>query len=162
MVIREMAVLSVESLPLGFRFRPTDVELVNHYLKGKITGRIKSEDEVISEIDICKCEPWDLPDLSLIKSSDSEWFFFSPKDRKYPNGNRSKRATKAGYWKATGKDRMIRSISRVPTIIGTKKTLVFYQGRARSGVRTTWVMHEYRTTEKEFDSGEQASFFFSF
>ncbi|XP_009389911.2 uncharacterized protein LOC103976433 isoform X2 [Musa acuminata AAA Group] len=153
-----MAVLSVESFPLGFRFRPTDVELVNHYLKGKITGRIKSEDEVISEIDICKCEPWDLPDISLIKSSDSEWFFFSPKDRKYPNGNRSNRATKAGYWKATGKDRMIRSISRVPTIIGTKKTLVFYQGRAPSGVRTTWVMHEYRTTEKEFDSGEQGGF----
>ncbi|CAL9087309.1 unnamed protein product [Musa textilis] len=158
MVIREMALLSVESLPLGFRFRPTDVELVNHYLKGKITGRIKSEVEVISEIDICKCEPWDLPDISLIKSSDSEWFFFSPKDRKYPNGNRSNRATKAGYWKATGKDRMIRSISPVPTIIGTKKTLVFYQGRAPRGVRTTWIMHEYRTTEKEFDSGEQGGF----
>lgn len=56
-----MDAVSVESLPLGFRFRPTDAELVNHYLKGKITGRIKSEIEVIPEIDVCKCEPWDVP-----------------------------------------------------------------------------------------------------
>ena len=56
-----MVVLSPKSLPLGFRFRPTDVELVNHYLKGKISGRIKSEVEVIPEIDVCKYEPCDLP-----------------------------------------------------------------------------------------------------
>lgn len=56
-----MALLLPESLPLGFRFRPTDVELVNHYLKGKITGRSNSEAVVIAEVDICKCEPWDLP-----------------------------------------------------------------------------------------------------
>ncbi|CAL9051937.1 unnamed protein product [Musa banksii] len=121
-------------LPPGFRFRPTDVELVNHYLEEKIAGRIKSADEVISEIDICKSEPWDLPGSSLIKSDDSERFFFSPKDQKYLTGNRSNRATKAGYWKATGKDRMIGSISRVPTIRGTKKkTLVFYQDCAPRG-----------------------------
>ena len=56
-----MTVIPLESLPLGFRFRPTDEELVNHYLKRKITGEIRSEREVIPEIDVCKCEPWDLP-----------------------------------------------------------------------------------------------------
>ncbi|RRT52343.1 hypothetical protein B296_00047379 [Ensete ventricosum] len=157
-----MVVLSAESLPLGFRFRPTDVELVNHYLKGKISGRIKSEVEVIPEIDVCKYEPCDLPgDLpfpppsirvllrklflclhkSLIKS-DSEWFFFAPKDRKYPNSNRSNRATESGYWKPTGKDRMIKSGSACPAMIGMKKTLVFHLGRAPKGVRTNWIMHE--------------------
>ncbi|KAG6524318.1 uncharacterized protein LOC122045895 isoform X2 [Zingiber officinale] len=157
MVRREMEVFTVDSLPLGFRFRPTDVELVNHYLKGKISGRIKSEVEVIPEIDVCKCEPWDLPAKALVKSSD-EWFFFSPKDRKYPNSSRSNRATQAGYWKATGKDRMIRTKARETAIIGTKKTLVFYQGRAPKGVRTLWIMHEYRTTEPQFDSGGQGGF----
>jgi hypothetical protein len=57
----EMTVMELKALPLGFRFHPTDEELVRHYLKRKITGQINSEVEVIPEIDVCKTEPWDLP-----------------------------------------------------------------------------------------------------
>jgi hypothetical protein len=46
---------------VGFRLRPTDVELVNHYLKSKLLGNDDIVKDVIAEIDLCKFEPWDLP-----------------------------------------------------------------------------------------------------
>lgn len=48
------------TLPPGFRFHPTDEELVAYYLDRKINGGI-IELEVIPEVDLYKCEPWDLP-----------------------------------------------------------------------------------------------------
>ncbi|CAM6032652.1 unnamed protein product [Sphagnum compactum] len=141
-------------VPPGFRFHPTDEELVAYYLKRKVSGR-SIEADVIGVVELYKCEPWDLPDKSCIGGNDQEWYFFSPRDKKYPNGSRTNRATEAGYWKATGKDRVVHSGSRN---IGMKKTLVFYLGRAPNGERTDWVMHEYRIEEEEVSAGFQDAY----
>ncbi|KAL2318230.1 hypothetical protein Fmac_032106 [Flemingia macrophylla] len=76
-----------------------------------------------------------------------EWYFFSVRDRKYPTGVRTNRATNTGYWKTTGKDKEILN-SVTSELVGMKKTLVFYKGRAPRGEKTNWVMHEYRIHSK--------------
>ncbi|MED6183374.1 hypothetical protein PIB30_037291 [Stylosanthes scabra] len=126
-------------LPSGFRFHPTDEELINYYLVKKVLDDKHFFSIAIADADMNKCEPWDLPGLA--KMGETEWYFFCMKDRKYPTGQRTNRATDAGYWKATGKDK---EISMENKKIGMKKTLVFYKGRAPRGEKTNWVMHEYR------------------
>ncbi|XP_072989893.1 NAC domain-containing protein 87-like [Typha latifolia] len=130
-------------LPPGFRFHPTDEEIITHYLSPKI-GSKRFTATAIGEVDLNKCEPWDLP--SKAKMGEKEWYFFCQRDRKYPTGMRTNRATEAGYWKATGKDKEIYRGRGV--LVGMKKTLVFYKGRAPKGEKTNWVMHEYRLEGK--------------
>ena len=77
----------------------------------------------------------------------NEWYFFSHKDKKYPTGTRTNRATSAGFWKATGRDKGIHMANSKR--IGMRKTLVFYTGRAPHGQKTDWIMHEYRLEDQD-------------
>jgi hypothetical protein len=53
-------------LPAGFRFHPTDDEIITCYLINKVLN-INFSAIAIGEADLNKCEPWDLP---------SKFFFF--------------------------------------------------------------------------------------
>nr|CAD1844572.1 unnamed protein product [Ananas comosus var. bracteatus] len=140
-------------VPPGFRFHPTDEELVGYYLKKKVASQ-KIDLDVIRDIDLYRIEPWDLQEHCRIGYEEqSEWYFFSHKDRKYPTGTRTNRATMAGFWKATGRDKAIHDKNK---LIGMRKTLVFYKGRAPNGQKTDWIMHEYRL-ESEENGPPQAS-----
>ncbi|XP_060215323.1 NAC domain-containing protein 1-like [Lycium barbarum] len=130
-------------LPPGFRFHPTDEELIMYYLRYQATSR-PCPVSIIPEIDIYKFDPWELPEKAVF--GEKEWYFFTPRDRKYPNGVRPNRAAVSGYWKATGTDKAIYSASKY---VGVKKALVFYKGKPPKGVKTDWIMHEYRLSDSK-------------
>ncbi|KAI3835924.1 hypothetical protein MKX03_029301 [Papaver bracteatum] len=132
------------NLPPGFRFHPTDEELMVHYLCRKVTHQALPV-PIIAEVDLYKYDPWSLPDKALFGTK--EWYFFTPRDRKYPNGSRPNRAAGSGYWKATGADKPIKPLGH-PSNVGIKKALVFYSGKAPKGIKTNWIMHEYRLAEE--------------
>ncbi|KAK6128398.1 hypothetical protein DH2020_037874 [Rehmannia glutinosa] len=136
------------NLPAGFRFHPTDEELVVHYLCRRCAGQ-QIAVPIVAEIDLYKFDPWELPGMSLY--GEKEWYFFSPRDRKYPNGSRPNRAAGTGYWKATGADKPVGK----PRTLGIKKALVFYAGKAPRGVKTNWIMHEYRLANVDRSAGKK-------
>ncbi|KAJ7981705.1 NAC domain containing protein [Quillaja saponaria] len=147
MVMMATDPLSQLRLPPGFRFYPTDEELLVQYLGRKVAG-LHFSLQIIGEIDLYKFDPWDLPDKAMF--GEKEWYFFTPRDRKYPNGSRPNRVAGTGYWKATGTDKIISTDGRK---VGIKKALVFYVGKAPKGSKTNWIMHEYRVVESSRKNG---------
>ncbi|KAL3637588.1 Transcription factor JUNGBRUNNEN 1 [Castilleja foliolosa] len=124
----------------GFRFHPTDEELVGFYLKRKVQNKPICI-ELIKQADIYKYDPWDLPKSGNV--GDKEWYFFCKRGRKYRNSVRPNRVTGSGFWKATGIDKPVYS-SGGHVCIGLKKSLVYYLGCAGKGTKTDWMMHEFR------------------
>ncbi|XVE78530.1 hypothetical protein DITRI_Ditri13aG0152500 [Diplodiscus trichospermus] len=131
-----------EDMLPGFRFHPTDEELVGFYLRRRVEKK-PTRIEIIEQIDIYKHDPWDLP--KVCSEGDKEWYFFCKRGRKYRNSIRPNRVTGSGFWKATGIDKPIYSLKQPPAIcIGLKKTLAYYRGSAGKGTKTDWMMHEFR------------------
>ncbi|KAF8695263.1 hypothetical protein HU200_037480 [Digitaria exilis] len=139
-------------LPPGFRFRPTDEELLTHYLAPKAADPFFTPAAAIREVDLYTAEPWDLlpPGRCWEEEDDDDrsngGYFFCRRSVRFPSGLRTNRATRAGYWKSTGRDKVVRRHhgGGHGDALGVKKTLVFYLGRAPTGRKTNWVMHEYR------------------
>ncbi|KAK9080729.1 hypothetical protein SSX86_000487 [Deinandra increscens subsp. villosa] len=148
-----------QEVPLpGFRFHPTDEELVGFYLRRKVEKKPLHID-LIKQIDIYKYDPWDLPKGSDV--GDKEWYFFCKRGRKYRNSIRPNRVTGSGFWKATGIDRPIYSTAgSAVSCIGLKKSLVYYRGNAGKGTKTEWMMHEFRlppSSQTRLDDHKSAS-----
>ena len=83
----------------------------------------------------------------VCKEDTEQWFFFTPRQEREARGGRPSRTTGSGYWKATGSPSYVYSSDN--RVIGVKKTMVFYNGKAPAGRKTKWKMHEYRAIEVE-------------
>lgn len=75
-----------------------------------------------------------------------QWFFFCPRAERELHGGRPARTTPSGYWKATGSPSYVYSAS-ANRVIGEKRTMVFYEGRAPTGNKTRWKMNEYKAVD---------------
>ncbi|CAA2966548.1 NAC domain-containing 90-like [Olea europaea subsp. europaea] len=132
----------------GFRFYPTEEELVSFYLRSKLQGtRLLDIDRVIPAVDVYDYNPWDLPQFAgeRCRGDREQWFFFVPRQERVARGGRPNRLTEQGYWKATGSPSFV--YSSQDRIIGKKRTMVFYAGRAPHGRKTVWKMNEYKAIE---------------
>ncbi|KAL9430444.1 hypothetical protein AB3S75_025770 [Citrus x aurantiifolia] len=128
---------------VGFRFHPTDEEIVTYFLERKMCGLDFPAHTIADVVDVCKYEPWELPQRSSMPKEDRVWYFFNAPVPKYANSKRINRTTNSGFWKSTCKDREI--WDERGKKIGLKKNLVFHEGRVPNGIRTKWVMHEYHS-----------------
>ncbi|ONI23735.1 hypothetical protein PRUPE_2G204900 [Prunus persica] len=129
-----------------FGLDPTEEQLVS-FLREK-----KQIDHIIPEIYIGNYVPWDVPGLyaGLFAEPDSPhqpMFFFSPRDYRYIDNNyaRTNSATARGFWKTTGKERVIKARGSILR----ERTLIFYEGRVPPFNQTNWIMHEYSLIEDE-------------
>ncbi|KAA8517309.1 hypothetical protein F0562_017602 [Nyssa sinensis] len=125
----------VLKLPPGFRFHPTDEELVVQYLRRKVYS-CPLPASIIPEFDVCKSDPWSLPG-----DREQERYFFSTREAKYPNGRRSNRATGSGYWKATGIDKEI-----VTELIGSCTNIALLLHKLLPAATTTTPLKKKNST----------------
>ncbi|XP_044384787.1 NAC domain-containing protein 90 isoform X1 [Triticum aestivum] len=146
----------------GFRFYPTEDELLGFYLRHRLAGTTRPHvDRVIPVVDVYSHHPSHLRSMAGEASvQDAEqWFFFCPRAERELRGGRPARTTPSGYWKATGSPSCVFSSSSSSSaaagnskVIGVKRTMVFYQGRAPTGAKTTWKMNEYKAVAADDDT----------
>ncbi|KAL3718338.1 hypothetical protein ACJRO7_003467 [Eucalyptus globulus] len=138
----------MEEYPTGFRFYPTEEELISFYLHNQLHGLKQDKlHRVIPVLDIFDTEPWNLPQLAgeLCREDREQWFFFAPLQEREARGGRPSRSMATGYWKATGSAGYVHSSDN--KVIGVKKSMVFYVGKPPTGRKTQWKLNEYRAIE---------------
>uniref|UniRef100_A0ACD5YDW4 Uncharacterized protein n=1 Tax=Avena sativa TaxID=4498 RepID=A0ACD5YDW4_AVESA len=135
-------------LPPGFRFHPTDVELIVQYLRRMVLARpLPAAVIPVVRTSASLPDPWDLPGASEGEAA----YFFSQRQAPASGGIGRRRRAGSGYWKATGKETPVFVQLQGPSgnakrlLVGVKTTLAFHRGKGKASLtRTDWVMHEYR------------------
>ncbi|KAK9290381.1 hypothetical protein L1049_008550 [Liquidambar formosana] len=128
--------ISIALMP-GYKFFPSDEELIVHFLKKKVSDEPVPINR-IRNVNLYLFNPQQLSELYKVDGEEALYFFI-PRDPKY-NGTQLNRAAGDGYWTDIGEDTIIYSGSQP---VGFRKTLVFFEGKLGHGMRTIWSMHEF-------------------
>ncbi|OVA10351.1 NAC domain [Macleaya cordata] len=129
-------------VPVGYKFVPTDEELVLHYLVKKVFSK-PLPPHVIQDIDAK--ELYSKPPANLDTNlSKKEYFFFINQTGYFGDESNPVRivADGKGHWRSQGEETLKYNSNGV--IITLKSTWTYYTGHPPYGKRTHWVMDEYQ------------------
>ncbi|KAI3715832.1 hypothetical protein L6452_22820 [Arctium lappa] len=142
-----------DKLHPGYKFLPSDSDLIVHYLKPKIETGTHPPCR-LHEVNLYDHHPQQLAET--YRGSENKWYFLTSRERKYPRGSRPNRSTKEfGTWKATQKSTIVYDDNR-RQMVGYKTNLAFYDDK---GHKTPWLMQEYTTDDPNlpFGSGQNGN-----
>ncbi|KAL0011371.1 hypothetical protein SO802_006479 [Lithocarpus litseifolius] len=126
-----------------FRFRPTDVEIVEHYLYNKVHGLPLSSNDVLIDCDLYgEKDSWSW--RKYFKDSDETSLYFFTKLKKVTsNGSRIQRTTPYGTWKLSNDKPIYRDKAKKDQI-GSMRSLSYMPHKGFKSTIGRWVMHEFR------------------
>ncbi|KAJ8755243.1 hypothetical protein K2173_019041 [Erythroxylum novogranatense] len=124
-------------LPHGFKFNPTDEELIQ-ILDGKVRGQ-EMPLHFIVQSKVYDHEPQDLERNQGVTSSDNERYYYCKKE------NDSREVFGRGWWKATSHVKKVQPNER---LFGYKRPLTYHRFKdmnrnRKNAIKTNWIMHEY-------------------
>ncbi|PIA61589.1 hypothetical protein AQUCO_00300836v1 [Aquilegia coerulea] len=132
-------------MPLGYRFRPRDIQICEFVAKKNIDPNYSSY-PLCDGCNVYGAEPWVLPvvgaEANMGKGFGEHQYYFDMS--KY----RSRKAGR-GRWLANTKDIPILLDGEKDKVIGFKRALTYFiypEGRrsSKDDIKTNWIMHEYR------------------
>ncbi|KAM7280192.1 hypothetical protein ACFE04_007326 [Oxalis oulophora] len=146
----------------GWKFSPSDEELVSHYLKRFLAGEGNmlppSLSHIMRKYDVYSAEPWNLPlndgSLPYLKKQ-YETYFFTDREQMAAlnkNGKRPKRSVSSGgFWRSSATNKPICD-SNTGDVIGYLNNLCFHRSIDKKTVgskvvteeKTDWLMDEYQ------------------
>jgi hypothetical protein len=131
------------SLPCGFRFNPTDAELIDHYLRNWVRNDALPCSDAVVGAEVYSTEPW-----NLVGEDEEMGYFFSHRTHQRKKSAYMSRRAGSGTWFPERKNPVIEEING--RVIGYKQMLCFCLSEEDSDrpnkkrkKSTGWVMYEY-------------------
>ncbi|XP_073117311.1 uncharacterized protein [Elaeis guineensis] len=145
------------ALLTGWRFQPSDVELLDSFLRKKILGQPLSY-HMILEADVYGDDPKNLTARYSMANRDGEWYFFTSTVRKHPGASDSSRASRragAGRWKATQRIKTV--LDSDHNVLGSKQCFCYMESCPSGGeTKTIWLMEEFSIPHLRRKAGASA------
>nr|XP_027123407.1 NAC domain-containing protein 7-like [Coffea arabica]XP_027126111.1 NAC domain-containing protein 7-like [Coffea arabica] len=148
----------IKFVPIGYKFVPSDYELLKYYLLPKVRGGFTLPAAglgIIREADVYQSHPANLPGLD---KGEASCYFFTTRDLRYENSERTARTTKdgRGHWRMTSKRTPLFEADR--SNLGRKNTLVYHLTKppgpgvpSNKDLKTNWIMHEFVLDRSLYD-----------